>query len=123
MTTITATIDETQWQFALDRANAANSAKNEAANRQGSAAAAAAKPPVTFTPTVFVPQTLVPYAQAILDGIGANYAKQQSAQHLATISTLSPSDLALVAKLAGQPDTVLAPLRATVTSLSAPVIS
>lgn len=104
MTTISLNLDETKWQYALDKANAAASAKNDSANAQGVAQAAAAHPPATFTPVAFVPTTLTEYAQSILDGLGNSYAAQQTRDHIAVISAQPAPDIARLAKAASLPD-------------------
>lgn len=110
MKTDSFTFDETAWQFACDKSNAAAKMVFDAAEQS-----ALAKDK-THVVQIFVPKTVSEYVQAILDGCGKSYGDQQRDELIAA-ALADPEQVARLAKLLSQPKPVINQFAAQVDAL------
>lgn len=97
MTALPLNLDETAWQYAAGKFNAAAKAefdRGEAAKKAKDA---------TYAVQAYVSEPWQAYAQRIVSGIEASYSDKQSRDHLDIIAKQDPASIARLAKAAALP--------------------
>lgn len=120
MKTISITIDETIWQYELDKFNQSESAKIEQANKQREAL-------ITHTPeklrinlppvSDFIPLSIEGYVNKLIAEKEQAIIQSRTTDHIAIITAQSPEEIARYAKVANLPDSAKDMLAAQVDAI------
>lgn len=120
MKTISITIDETIWQYELDKFNTAETAKVVQANAQRDAIIAhtpeklrANLPPVSG----FIPLSIEDYVNKTIAEKEQSITQSRTTDHIAIITAQTPEEIARFAKVANLPDSAKEMLAAQVDAI------